>query len=136
MKGIVVGGVLAVSAILLQASSAPLAEEHQKAEPCTWTDVKGLKRLKVSKMKEFPELVLLQLTDEQLRELQENPLDFYNKYSVFETRSTYAAGQATFNLMERRTGVRPGKDPAVGLAVHGSGSYSAAAAFQYDDTKH
>lgn len=130
MKRILVGGMLAASLILLQPSPAPLAEE--KAAQGWTTDKDGIKVLRLWQMPNlgprWPEIALMQLTDRQQAELQENPLQFLRKHHIFDT--DLVIGQFSVRLMDPRD---KAKDATITVAAHGSATYSGVASFQVDE---
>ncbi len=130
MKRILFGGVLVASLILLQPSSAPLAE---KKKPSAWKSAgEGVKVLRVWEVPElslkWPQVAFMQLSEEKQRELQSDPLKFLQKYKIFEN-TDQVIGQFFVRLME------PGaqaKDPVFTVAAHGSATYSGIASFAVD----
>jgi hypothetical protein len=126
MKRILIGGMLAVSLILLQPNAAPLAEEKALQG---WTTEDGIKILRLWKVPNFgprsPEIALMELSDKQNAELQENPLKFLQDHHIFDM-TDLVIGQFSVRLMEPKA---KGKDAAFVVAVHGSSTYSGVASF-------
>lgn len=122
MKRIVFGASLIVSLILLQAASAPTAEEKKVS---AWREFKDMKQLKAWEVPEldlrWPQIVLLQPTAAQLKELHEDPLAFYKKYNVFgPSDCDYAVAHSEVSLMQPK---EKQKDAALVIAAHDSGTY-------------
>ena len=99
MKRIVFGGMFIVSLLLLQLAPAPLADQKS---PGPWKTVDDVKLLKVWEDSKFglqwPQITLLQLSREQLKELQNDQLEFYKKYGVFGPRGTVVCDNAVAQL--------------------------------------
>lgn len=117
MKRMIFGGMLVVSFIFLHPASAPRAEE-KKLGP--WKVVNGVKLLKVWEVPEFglqwPQVVFLQLSADQLKELRDDQLSFYKKYDVFgATLCTRAVAHFEVSLVSPNEKT---KDPALVVANH------------------
>lgn len=133
MKRIVMGGVLVASLVLLRPISAPLAEEKP---PSGWKVVGDFKALKLWETElgpHWPQITLLQLSSERLKELQSDQLAFYTKYNIFgPTPCDNAVGHFVVRLVAPKT---QSKDPAIVVAAHDSDTYCASAAFEVSDIK-
>ena len=131
MKRILFGGILIAFFVLLQPTSAPLADEKT---PTSWEMVGDFKVLRVWKTAalelRYPEVAMLQLTDKSRIELQSNPLAFLQKYKIFDTDSVQ--GQFEIRLTEPKSG---SKDPAFAIAVHDLGTYSAVGIYDVTEVR-
>lgn len=85
MKRIVFGGMFIVSLLLLQLAPAPLAD--QKKAPGPWKIVEDVTMLQVWSEPQlhlqWPQVTLLQVTSDQMKELENDQLAFYKKHGVF-----------------------------------------------------
>jgi hypothetical protein len=132
MKRILFGGILTAFFVLLQPTSAPLADEKT---PTSWEMVGDFKVLRVWKTAalelRYPEVAMLQLTEKSRIELQTNPLAFLQKYKIFE----YTDGvEGQFEI--RLTGPKAAsKDPAFAVVVHDLGTYSAVGVYDVTEIR-
>lgn len=124
MKRIVFGGMFIVSLILLQLAPAPLAD--QKKAPSPWKTVDEVKMLKIWDEPQFglqwPQVTLLQVTSDQMKELENDQLEFYKKYGVFgkkgESICTNAAAHFQVSLLNSPTKSIKSKDAMLVVAGH------------------
>ena len=125
MKRILIGGIL--TAVLLQPTPARL-EEGKKA-PTPWESEGDFKVLRVWKTAglelRWPEIAILQLTEKSRKELQREPLEFLQKYKIFE-KTDRVQGQFVVRLTEPKA---ESKDPAIAVVAHDSTTYSASCTF-------
>jgi hypothetical protein len=128
MKRILIGGILTAFLILLQPTSARL--EEGKKGPTPWEHVGDFKVLRVWKTAglelRWPEVAILQLTEKSRKELQSEPLEFLQKYKIFE-KTDEVQGQFVVRLTEPKA---ESKDPALAVVVHDHTTYSASCTFQ------
>lgn len=96
MKRILFGGMFILSLILLQLAPAPLAD--QKKPPNPWKAVDDVTMLQVwaepQLHLQWPQVTLLQVTSDQMKELENDPLEFYKKYGVFGPKGTAVCDNA------------------------------------------
>jgi len=128
MKRILIGGILAAFLILLQPTPARL--EEGKKGPTPWEHVGDFKVLRVWKTAglelRWPEVAILQLTEKSRKELQSEPLEFLQKYKIFE-KTDEIRGQFVVRLTEPKA---ESKDPPLAVVVHDLGTYSAPCIFE------
>ncbi len=137
MKRILIGGVLAVTLMLIQTSPAPVAQEKEKKGPA-WQTVDGFKVLKLWEIPELgpetPQIAILQLSRERQIELQRDPLAFYKEHQIFRpTPCDHAVGQSVFQLVEYKKATA--QERVVAIAVHDPGTYCGFSAFEVAYTK-
>ncbi len=127
MKRILIGGILTAFLILLQPTPARL--EEGKRGPTPWEHVGDFKVLRVWKTAglelRWPEVAILQLTEKSRKELQSEPLEFLQKYKIFE-KTDRVQGQFVVRLTEPKA---ESKDPPFVIVVHDLGTYSATCTF-------
>ena len=127
MKRILIGAIFTAFLILLQPTPARL-EEGKKA-PATWEPVGDFQVLRLWKTAgvnlRWPEIAILQVTEKSRKELQSEPLEFLQKYKIFE-KTDLVQGQFVVRLIEPKA---ESKDPALVVVVHDSTSYSAICTF-------
>jgi hypothetical protein len=127
MKRILIGGIFTAFLVLLQPTPARLADEKKAPTPRDLIgDSKVLRVWKTTGLElRWPEVAILQLTEKSREELQNEPLEFLQKYKIFE-KTDLVQGQFTVRLAEPRA---ESKDPAIAVVVHDSTSYSATCTF-------
>lgn len=77
----------------------------------------------------WPQIAIMQLSDDLHAELQRDPLAFYKKYEVFKPyTSDHDQGHAVFRLYSELSG--DAKDPTYTVAMHDTTTYSGFASFQ------
>jgi len=135
MKRLLFCAVLAGSLILLQPSPAlVIPSKAPDKGPITWQKVEDFKVLKLWETDagpKTPQIALLQLSEARHKELESNPLHFYEKYGIFAPqKSDRDQGHAVFNLIEYKP---KGKDPLITVVCHGPDTYSAFASFAVAD---
>jgi hypothetical protein len=127
MKRILIGAVFTAFFILLQPTPARWAEE--KKAPTPWEHEGDFKVLRVWKTAglelRWPEVAILQLTEKSRKELQNEPLEFLQKYKIFE-KTDRVQGQFVVRLTEPKA---ESKDPTLAVVVHDLGTYSATCTF-------
>jgi len=128
MKRILFWSLLGASLLLLQPGPASVAEEkHQKG----WTTLDNFKVFKMWEQPEgpkWPQVVLLQLSNEKFKELENDPLAFYKKYKIFSPASSDRdQGHAVFNLVKDNA---KSKDDVFVTLVHDVDTYSGFAGFE------
>ena len=132
MKRILFGGILIAFFVLLQPTSAPLADEKT---PTSWEMVGDFKVFRVWKTTalelRYPEVAMLQLTEKSRIELLTNPLAFLQKYKIFEYTDGIE-GQFEIRLTAPKAA---SKDPAFVVVVHDLGTYSAVGIFDVTEIK-
>lgn len=134
MKRILFSAILIGLFLLMRPTPASVAPDKPKP---AWQTLGKDKDSKVLKLWETdfgpksPQIALLQLSQERQRELEDNPLKFYDKYELFKPqKSDHDVGHAVFNLMEYKA---KGKDPSITVVAHGADTYSAFASFSVAD---
>ncbi len=127
MKRILIGAIFTAFFILLQPTPARLAEE--KKAPTPWEHEGDFKVLRVWKTPglelRWPEIAILQLTEKSRKELQSEPLEFLQKYKIFE-KTDRVQGQFVVRLTEPKA---ESKDPTVAVVAHDYTTYSASCTF-------
>jgi hypothetical protein len=134
MKRILFWGVLAASLMLLQPSPASVAEEKA---PTGWRIVKGVKMLQLWERPggpTEPQVAILELSSDQLRELESDPLGFYKKYEVFGG-SLSDHDQGHFVIRLGKSSADESKYPAIVIPVHDYTTSSAYAGFEVKEIK-
>ena len=132
MKRILFGGILTAFFVLLQPTSAPLADEKT---PTSWEMVGDFKVLRVWKTSalelKWPQVAMLRLTEKSRIELQTDPLAFLKKYEIFENTPSHSVqGQFAVRLIESKS---ESKDPPFAVVVHDLHTYSAVGIFDVSD---
>ena len=128
MKRLLFCAMLVVVFVLMRPAPAFVAPDKT---PATWQaldkDSKVLKLWETELGPKAPQIALLQLSEERQKELESDPLKFYDKYNLFKPqRSDHDVGHAVFRLTEYKA---KGKDPLITVVVHGPDTYSAFASF-------
>jgi hypothetical protein len=127
MKRILIGGILTALLILLQPTPARLEEGKKPLSP--WEHEGDFKVLRVWKTPglelRWPEVAILQLTEKSRKELQSEPLEFLQKYKIFE-KTDRVQGQFVVRLTEPKA---ESKDPTVAVVAHDHTTYSASCTF-------
>ena len=130
MKRFVLWSALAVSLLVLQPAVGSIADEKTTHG---WRSVKGVEMLRLWEQPsgpKVPQVVILRLSNDQLKELEKDPLGFYKTFDVFTPPySDHDQGHAVFNLQADPKS----EDGVLVVAVHDVGTYSAYAGFQYKD---
>jgi len=99
------------------------------------TDSKVLKLWETDIGPKVPQIAILQLSEERQKELESDPLKFYDKYDLFKPqKSDRDQGHAVFRLTEYKAKGKD-KDPLITVAVHGPDTYSSFASFAVADIK-
>ena len=128
MKRILFWSVLVASLMLWQPGPASVAEEKQRTGWKTTDDFKVLKMWEQPEGPKWPQVALLQLSNEKFKELEKDPLSFYKKYEIFKPSSTDRdQGHAVFNLVRYPT---KSKDDVLAVVVHDVDTWSAFAGFE------
>jgi hypothetical protein len=127
MKRILVGAIFTAFFILLQPTPARLEEGKKALSP--WEHEGDFKVLRVWKTPglelRWPEVAILQLTEKSRKELQSEPLEFLQKYKIFE-KTDRVQGQFVVRLTEPKA---ESKDPTLAVVLHDSTTYSASCTF-------
>ncbi|SRR5713101_8274515 len=133
MKRIVYGGLFAALLILLQASPARVTPDKG---PTGWQKVQDFQVLKLWETDlgpKSPQVVILQLSEERQKELEHDPLAFYEKYGILKPlKSDRAKGHLVLRLAEYKAGA---KDPVIAVVVHDLDTYSGFASFEVEQIK-
>jgi hypothetical protein len=128
MKRILFWSVLVTSLMLLQPSPASVAEEKQQTGWKTVEDFKVLKMWEQPQGPKWPQVAMLQLSNERFKELENDPLAFYKKYEVFKPSSSDRdQGHAVFNLVRYSA---KSKDDVFVIIVHDGTTWSAFTGFE------
>ena len=127
MKRILIGAIFTAFFILLQPTPARFAEE--KKVPTPWEHEGDFKVLRVWKTPglelRWPEIAILQLTEKSRKELQSEPLEFLQKYKIFE-KTDRVQGQFVVRLTAPKA---ESKDPALVIVAHDYTTSSASCTF-------
>ncbi len=148
MNRILVGGILTAFLLLFQPSlarmaqdKAPVDQEKVKAapekRPAHWETVQKIKMLRLWGTKQgpdWPQIAILQLSRGQQKELESEPLAFYEKYQVFGPyKVEHAQGHFMLRLIkEDKAG---STDPVIAVVVHDQDTYSGFALFEVAEIK-
>ena len=128
MKRILFWCVLVASLMLLQAGPASVAEEKQPTGWKTAGDFKVLKMWEQPQGPKWPQVALLQLSNERFKELENDPLSFYKKYEIFKPSSSDRdQGHAVFNLVRYPA---KSKDDVFVIIVHDVDTWSGFTGFE------
>jgi hypothetical protein len=129
MKRIVILGMLAV-ALMLLASPVRLAQEKP---PAAWRTVGDFKVLKLWEVRElgprWPEIAILQLSNERRKELEGDSLAFLRKYQIFK-QVDEVRGHFVLRLLKEKKEKAAGDDPCVVIVVHDESTYAGFGAFE------
>src|SRR5258708_2495234 len=133
MKRILFCSVLVAFLLLLQPSPASVAEEKQRTGWKTVEDFKVLKMWEQRQGPKWPQVAMLQLSNERFKELESDPLAFYKKHEIFgPSRSDRDQGHAVFNLLGYSA---KSKDDVFVIIVHDGTTWSAFAGFEVSNIK-
>src|SRR6266850_2903873 len=133
MKRIAFWGVLAASLILLQPVPASVAEDKTATGWKTLGDFKVLRLWQEPQGPQWPQIALLQVSSDRLKELQNDPLAFYKKYDIFNpSHSDHDQGHFVLRFGEYSA---ESKDPAIVVIAHDVGTYSGFGAFEVANIK-
>ena len=124
MKRIVFGGMFIISLTLLQLAPAPLADQKKAASP--WKTDQGVQMLQVWAEPQldlkWPQVTLLKVTSDQMKELEDDQLEFYKKYGVFGPKGTPVCTDAVahfqVSLLNTPTKSTKSKDAMLVVAGH------------------
>ncbi len=130
MKRILIVGMLAASLLLLQASPARMAQEKPPAGWQTVKDFKVLKLWEVPKLgPRWPEIAILQLSNERRKELEGDSLAFLRKYQIFK-QVEEVRGHFVLRLLGEKKEKAAGDDPYIAIVVHDETTYAGVGAFE------
>jgi hypothetical protein len=134
MKRILLCALLIGFFVLMRPAPASVAQDKPSSPWQTLgKDSKVLKLWETDLGPKVPQIAILQLSEERQKELESDPLKFYDKYDLFKPqRSDRDQGHAVFHLTEYKA---KGKDPSITVAVHGPDTYSSFASFAVADIK-
>ncbi|HJY87427.1 MAG TPA: hypothetical protein VKE24_11380 [Candidatus Acidoferrales bacterium] len=129
MKRILTGGILLGSLMLLQTIPARVAQEKP---PERWQAVADFKVLRLWDIRElgprWPEIAILQLSNERRKELEDDSLAFLRKYQIFK-QVEEVRGHFELRLLKEKKEKAAGNEPYVVIVVHDESTYAGFGAF-------